>query len=1448
MNNFLIIIFLIILSVTQSSCTKQSAPEVLSDRPRSVEELNRSKACEKVNFIKNIVLRDNLISLFDCTGWSKKFPAMYASLEKISRSDWNHLFAPISEQFFDDKKRQDRVFKKIKNLDSKHGLDDLAKVINTLSDTNFYDAVNDYYTCAEDPKKKTCKKRRGRIVSKKEIMDLLSLITIDSNLYGYMARTIKHVVAAIQGDAEDFRSEIGKYYNHTSFFKLRLRIADYVAARVIDGITEQDRSFVAKLLFTKIKNENKYVLEKWLNSDSMNAEKFHNLISYSSIQKTNFIKDIMVIKNGFDEGLSCEYQDGEGQIVMDERKHVGLFLHNLLNLNYLEFNKKILRHSALIVTAEPYCKKLQDYSSMITFIDGEEIKTEKHNLSFREVMSKFSELMSAKENFQIAKILANSSVKNKDEQPFYLMELMSGVIYQSINELNKVILTHSNDYYKILYKILRRVDPELFPAAGAISMITMGEKHKKSFQGVAKFWKFLNDTEKNFLFKFIDKHLQKDTNYVLLFDFYSQMLEEMPDVVSLISKRYIGNRETNEKTYSAIRNIVKHLSGKNTLEDFKNFFSRDYIIKAMKIISRGVSLGYTPLGSFEDTYIDNYVLRSRQNPFMFIFSNGDFDADHIINCAKEITDSENDFYALIRNLPESCKSSDKAVIAVRIFSWIDYIASGFDALSERQGIINKGSLADEKGLFGAASLRSSIVLLTRIDQSFSPENNNSGGIKYLLDSLFETFYQKKNPAGELNGYYYELESALKMVNEFHRIGGQSKYYRQSLVKKITKQENFKTAGELIGYTGKIFSDYGHWYNKTGASNNVYDRHELQPEKYKCKNFHNLSVGGDPCPEPLKIKKNISTVIDYLRIKNDKDRPTAIELLLKSAIADQGLYIPYQAQNQRVKRLSLLESFKMMYQLTNREDKTNQMMIQYLPVGVRPKQAKQDEYLQPMTTLERIEVTIREINFDGSYLAAIYHNAVSRSENYNESVGETVKLFKTCHKLHFCGKTFKKDEYRRAHNGIKSYFGLLDANTIYGYGDYMQSLLQILVGSSSKKSSKQYMLSKIPKVPTKKQMKKHNGKIVFKISQLSAFSNLGRVIQDRVGRTEKEFRDFVDSKEFKLFSAELLRGFDNSQMAAIGADLMNNLLEVKNEKGERIHEKVVDYLAGLSYADLKFVERTISKLIVVVSYLGSSEEYFLKNNLTKEELYLKRRYAKNNFYNFFKAISSIVKIWPVMAKALPVGLNGEEFKLIEFLKPVNNILSFLQIELAAKKSPAENIYYKFLNESFLALNEGLFFETENHKSGISYSLAMLQRLDLNQEVQITVRSLYSYFDQLHKNRSGNAFIEFGEKIKSLSNDQLLNMKALRDYLHHTTREDNCLANEKKCLANIHFDEPAKLLGFALETDGKSSDTNLSLGFKNLLVNDRDSLIELINDVMPYVNVVPVTENILPFKPE
>lgn len=1442
---YLLLIFLLVLN---NSCTKQEAPVVNSDRFRSRDELERSKACEKVNFLKNFMKRDNLLSLFKCTGWQKQFPDLYSSLESIKKESWDHVMGPVGKEFFDDRVRRNRIFKKIQNLDAENGLDDLADVITALNETNFYDAINRMFECADNPGSEQCQKRKEDLLSKEEVMDLISMININPNLYGYMAKATRTFIKAVGENGEKLKEDIKKFYLQKSFSSLRLRLVDYFAGRILEGITEEDRLFVSKLLFTKMKGSKLYWLEDWIKNKNFSAEDFNNLMSYATIQNENLIKDIKVVKKGFNEGISCEYEAQGTQIVLNEREHVGKFLNDLSGKGFADFNKQLLQHAILIVSAEPYCPVIKSFTQKIIYIDREEVVEADHSISFKKMIHDMQDLLSSKPRYRLAQILANSSKFTEGETPFYLMELMSGVILQSINELNKVIIRNSTEYYKTLAQILKRVDGSIYPTLGAISLITMEEEYSRSWKGVAKFWHFLSEDEKGFLFRFIDKHLEDDTNYLLLFDFYAQILEEFPEVVSTISDNLAGDRKNTEKTYNALRDIAFHFAGKKTLKDFSLFFSRDHIIKTIKIISRGVIVDTPEVSLFDEQYSDSYVERIRKSPFEFAISNFNVSADHITHCVKALTESESNFYVMARRLPKVCKEVENHEIAVRFFSWLNYITDIYDNdYSDNSAITAEASLVDDKGFFSPAALKASIAMISRIDETFGNNKKQSGGVDYVLDSLTDILYKDENPVSETSGYYSTLENGLKVIDSFNEMSDEGSSYRASMIKKLTKDFNFKSTGDYFDYLSSFIIEYGHWFNQNGEVGSVYDQAEQQPEKYKCQNFHNKNIGVNPCPGNQRIKEGVDRIIKLMSRTNDKETPTAIGLLLQAAMKDQGLYIPYDSDQQQAKRLSLWETFKMMWETTDKSNPVNKKSVQYLPEGVKPSKAEDDEYLRPMTTMERVEVTIRDINFDMNYLGANYHNAIARAEDYDKEVIKRKKLMKTCHKLRFCGKTFKKDEYRKAYNSLQSYDGLLDSNSVFGYGDYMRSLLQIVVGSSSKISRKSSLVNvsvggariDVPFVQTKKQMKKHNGFILSEVGDMAAFSNAGRVIQDRVGRSREELLQFIDSYEFKLVSDEILAGYNVKEAEQSGVNLLKTLMETKNSKGELFHHKAIDYLSSLSYPELRFVEKTVSNLLVILSHVGSPDLYYEQfKDLNEADGYVRKRYHKNDFFNFFKSMDKLLKNWPLFEKYLPNRVNGQPFKLIEFLKPVNNLLVFFKNGLSSGGRPSENIFYKLLNESFLMFEEVLFYKNELHSDGMSYFTAMVSLDQENSRLQNLIRSIYVYFDQLHKKRAGNGFIEFGENLRKLVRDKLISFKAYQDYLYHTTRKDLCFRSNGQCKDNVHYDEPAKLMSLALRPHPKEKRTNLEVGLQNLLIDHRISISEMLNDIMPYLEIKPV----------
>ena len=635
---------------------------------------------------------------------------------------------------------------------------------------------------------------------------------------------------------------------------------------------------------------------------------------------------------------------------------------------------------------------------------------------------------------------------------------------------------------------------------------------------------------------------------------------------------------------------------------------------------------------------------------------------------------------------------------------------------------------------------------------------------------------------------------------------------------------------------KLLNDYQSWVDSGQASKASFIKIESQPEQYKCKNYQNTKIGNNPCQEKEGLYKGVDDLLTHLSRSNSDKRPTGVGQLVRSSIAEQGLLIPFDRDNQTLKRMTLKETMEMMYRLTDKSIEVNTKKYPYYPIGVRPNKVDEKDYLQPMTTMERIEVTIRDVRFDMNYLGAHYQNAVARSVDYNKVVEGKGKLFKTCLSVRFCGKFFSRDQYRMAVNAIETYYGLLDANAHFGYGDYMKGLLTMVVGSSSKIAAKDATLRwkvggkevVIPYIQTKGQLKKHNGVILTDLAMMSAFSNGGRVIRDRVGRTQKEFDQFLASKGFNLVNEKILEGFEREGAEASALELINNLLKVKTPEGRLVHHDIIDFFSDLDYSELKFVEKTISDMLVVFSYVGVPP-WIPKDKRESSEY---KRYLNSNYYSFFQYLSKYVELYPALKSKLPRRLDGSKVKVLDVLKVLASPLKFFRMKLEAEDPD----YYFVLNELFLGLNKFLFTTKSSLESkGVALLLNFLRDPAEIGDLYLNLRNMYALLDVMHIGEQKGSFSEIAFHIQKLNKTEKLNFNALREYINHTSREENCTQSDntiRSCVNNPHYDEFAKLGEYVLRRD-ISSESNLYKGLKTLLIDEKENLYKLINDFTPYL---------------
>ncbi|TNF31991.1 MAG: hypothetical protein EP319_00660, partial [Deltaproteobacteria bacterium] len=691
-----------------SSCFKQEAPTVQADIPRSTEELQRLQSCGSVNFIKNFFTHRNVIDLFKCLGWNKSYTSMFKSVETVSEKNWNHLFTPTGREFFDNRVRRDRIFKYVKSLDSKNGLDDLGRVITALNETNFYDSLDVLFKCADMPSLEVCKGRKPHLMNDREIKNLFKFMLIDSDLYGHSANVLRSTVSAIGEKASELRTEINKFYKAPEFTKMRLSLMTRLLNTVNRGISNEERAFMAKIFFTITKEDGKPWLHRWFTNEKLNDENFNKLFNYPVSVNPDFIKDALALRNAFKENLVCKGQNGDKYIEIDVKRHLETFLERLSRSSFEEFQKFALQNTATLTAARSFCPILENYKSRITYIDGDRDVSEEYTLRFIDVIASLADFLGEETNFDLVRILATASRGESPSKILYVLEFMSGETFQAFNELNKVILKESEGFYPLVLKIIKNVNEDVYSQLGAIVLTIMDQSNEEQFKSLAAIWNFWTQEERNFLFRFIDRHLDDETNYVALFEFYADLLSEFPGIVDSITKELSGSDEALSKTYVSAEDLIANLRGADVLADFKRFFSRDQIIRTIEVISRGVLIDTPDLAAFQVDYVDEYVAQARTTPFDFRWQRTGVPTESIVECIKEMSSPEENFYSLIRDLPIPCKKAKNYELTIRMFTWLDKIDKEYHSVNTR-GNESKG-LFDELGILSPAMMGTCVSL------------------------------------------------------------------------------------------------------------------------------------------------------------------------------------------------------------------------------------------------------------------------------------------------------------------------------------------------------------------------------------------------------------------------------------------------------------------------------------------------------------------------------------------------------------------------------------------------------------------------------------------------------------------------------------------------------------------------------------------------------------------
>ncbi len=1413
-----ILTFLVVALLGLIACQKQSVPSIEKDF-KTAEEERRLLNCSEVDLTQNILEHYNTQLLFTCMRWDKEFPALYQAITQIGKANWNHLMMPLNDAYLKNPAQKEKFFKNIRALDSRGGLDDLSFVITALTETNFFDATKLLFECVNDPSVNGCHSRKGQIPSRAELSKIIELIKIDPKAVSYGSNLIKNLIYAIKDHKEEFRTEVLKFKKIDKYIDLRLKLVDALANKSIEGLSSEDRLFLTKILLTGNEAGTEPWLYSWLHSPKLTKDLFISLIKYPGVTNPEALSDLRGVGRIYDQGLLCTFPSGElsNEITLNAPERINVYANLLLKKDQQDFFEYATKDLTILKLAAPACVELE--------------KNE-WNVNYLNVLTKVSQFLSEKEYFDFIKFLVQSTTVKFDpgkkaSENLYLLDFFSRPIVGEANNLNAFWAKNNPDFFPIFYSVIYGLDKQAYIDLGKFSEIVLKEDNDSSMKGLGLLWNFYSPEEKNFIFNFIDRHFENETNYVLLFDFYTKLIDDSVSILPDLKNAWAQDDRALEQSYLTLEDVLSKFDGKDTLRDFKKFFSRDQILKVLEILSSGVEINLAAKRDLDYMYSDNYVTAVRGERYKFDIlrfraKNASADISKMIQCMEEFN-IKGDFYTLVRALPSQCKGLEKSNFGIQIYTWLNEFDRSFMIDNPRKG--NIASVMDKEGLFSPLMLNTNIALLKVIDTGLAYRDASKSGLNYLLDKADYYLYKFDSKVKGVDLVYYNMLWLSDFDKEYK---SDFEFYRSSIVKDWTAPDTFNKTRPYLIQTNDLLKRYADWLkndNYLKSKNKTYGKFN---STLVCEKFLDTLSGPYNCPNVVQVKKHVKNIVTNLTRIWEKDQASPIYYMLKAFKNLGGLLVPFESKNQKTYYLTIKESMESIYDMSDKTYDVNRIQVNLV-------NAKNQKIKPVMTTLERIESVIREVSFGYNYLGVAFLNWVAAADDYNKEVKARKFLLSSCLKIPVirCGKKMSDDELRMGRNSLEVYDGLLDANNGRGlgsalhYGKFLQTFEQSFIASSAKVAQKRQLF-----LLPEEALKKHNAVILGDISMLAGMSHLGRFMRDRIGMKKSDITAFVNRQDFKMVEAAIFRGFELESTGKIADSFLKKLMQKNPNDSQVMLETFIDWLNSLSYDEQRRFEETTTKLLVIGSYLGDAGQVY---GATAESLLESTaNYKENNLFNLFKLLDRVLDKWPVIKMAFP-----SDAKFIDVLKEISPLIDFLHEELMKEQS-TKNLAYRFVNDTYNILDSLLFakrtqlnygFNQLNY-TGSDLLISLLSKENILKKFFTVVRQDASFLEKIQAD-SGT------ERIKILSDDFNTVLKSdkfdggpYRLYLENTSRPLACFANTKNCAYNYHFDEPMKLVRYLSESNTSKNPRFYELTAK-VFKEERQNFDDFISDVFPCI---------------
>jgi hypothetical protein len=703
--------FILGMIILAQSCTGQKPAELRNaTTPRNAVKAS----CSSMVFEGQVLSKKNIVNIFDCSGWGKKYPDLDFAIKNADAISVDKAFKIFNDTFFSTKRKRKAFFELVANAEARGEMKTLAMLFQKgLADHKILTQVN-----------KALNNEQLTSSDRSVFMKVLSQTNTENVK---IIRALKNVGKAY----EIYKPTINNLLSDEDKEKLLTKIG------ALFGDFSQSMDNESWKHLSNVIHDGDSPIQKWA-IDGVNGDLS---ILLNVIEDPEFYNDVSYLKKSLTTGIKCTNQASTKDFNINIGQELKHKIESLKTDNKEAFEKMLLHGLTKYLAFQGFCEE----------------KVQKQGVnSFYMVLKHAFSVLPSSHDFNFLKRL--HQVFDKDR--FVFLSFLSSNSFSALRDLMIELKADGRDEQLVrsLYETMAELSSQdLITASELVNEITVDEsKTKLWYRAWGKLWDSLAIKDKRDFISFLGVFLDEKINASDALNFIETIIVEFPEFTPALAKNL-----TEDTFQESIRYIIKIFSQDKAQEQLSLFLSDKGLFEFIEIMTQEYAAPKAAIAQLE---------RNSRPTITYVESPQTIESVQTRACFAELTkkyETDSSYYNLVNTLPETCLTVLGQVGFVgQIYLWMNSSEAYFqqhyqvDDFHSGTGVWSPGML---QFIFSSA-VKADFVLKSK---------NGKQGIKENIDEihrvltdprLLETFHQFSSVYGSIDQKINLDSKLLNFVN------------------------------------------------------------------------------------------------------------------------------------------------------------------------------------------------------------------------------------------------------------------------------------------------------------------------------------------------------------------------------------------------------------------------------------------------------------------------------------------------------------------------------------------------------------------------------------------------------------------------------------------------------------------------------------------------------------